>query len=55
MDCAGFDLLRTEERPGRSGPRAVKRRPKNFRLLTKPRREMVVERYRKKSSKHAPI
>jgi hypothetical protein len=36
------------ERPGRSEPRAVKRRPKNFRLLTKPRHEMIVERYRKR-------
>ena len=39
-------------------PRAVKRRPKNFRLLTKPRPEMFVERNRKQSqkpSKHALI
>ena len=46
------------ERPARSEPRAVKRRPKNFRLLTKPRHEMIVERNRKqsqKSSKHALI
>jgi hypothetical protein len=28
------------ERPGRSEPRAKKRRPKNFHLLTKPRRKM---------------
>jgi len=44
------------ERPNRSEPRVVKRRPKNFRLLTKPRHEMVVERCRKwsqKPSKHA--
>ena len=44
------------DRPERSEPRAVKRRPKNFRLLTKPRHEMVVERCRKWSqipSKHA--
>jgi len=27
-------------RPGRSEPRAKKRRPKNYRLMTKPRREM---------------
>lgn len=38
-------------RPDRSEPRAVKRRPKNFRLLTKPRHEMVVERCRKWSQK----
>jgi hypothetical protein len=44
------------DRPDRSEPRAVKRRPKNFRLLTKPRHEMLVERCRKwsqKPSKHA--
>ena len=28
-------------RPERSEPRALKRRPKDFRLLTEPRREMV--------------
>jgi hypothetical protein len=38
-------------RPERSEPRAVKRRPKNFRLLTKPRHEMIVERCRKWSQK----
>ena len=43
------------ERPGRSEPRAVKRRPKNFRLLTKPRHEMIVPRYRKKPSKQALV
>jgi len=50
------DLL--PQRPERSEPRVVKRRPKNFRLLTKPRHEMVVERCRKwsqKPSKHALI
>jgi hypothetical protein len=44
------------DRPNRSEPRAVKRRPKNFRLLTQPRHEMIVERNRKQSqkpSKHA--
>jgi hypothetical protein len=48
------DLL--PDRPDRSEPRVVKRRPKNFRLLTKPRHEMIVERNRKcgqKPSKHA--
>ena len=39
------------ERPGRTEPRAVKRRPKNFRLLTQPRPTMVVERSRKQSQK----
>ena len=38
-------------RPGRSEPRAVKRRPKNFRLLTQPRAQMIVERCRKQSQK----
>jgi hypothetical protein len=38
-------------RPERAEPRAVKRRPKNFRLLTKPRKVMVVERCRKWSQK----
>jgi len=38
-------------RRDRSEPRAVKRRPKNFRLLTKPRKQMVVERCRKQSQK----
>jgi hypothetical protein len=53
--CIANDLLL--QRPGRSEPRAVKRRPKNFRMLTKPRHEMVVERCRKwsqKPSKSAP-
>ena len=45
---AGDPLL---VRPGRSEPRVVKRRPKNFRLLTKPRALMVVERCRKQSQK----
>jgi hypothetical protein len=40
-------------RPNRSEPRAVKRRPKNFRLMTKPRHEMIVERCRKWSQKPA--
>lgn len=38
-------------RPDRTEPRAVKRRPKNFRLLTKPRHEMIVEPSRKLSQK----
>jgi Transposase DDE domain len=33
-------------RPGRSEPRAKKRRPKNYRLLTKPRRRMRVPPHR---------
>jgi len=37
------------QRPNRSEPRAKKRRPKNYQLLTKPRRKMVVSasRYKK--------
>lgn len=38
-------------RPERAEPRAVKRRPKNFRLLTRPRKDMFVERNRKQSQK----
>jgi len=34
------------KRPGRSEPRAVKRRPKPYRLLTRPRGEMIVLRYK---------
>lgn len=48
QSIAGDLLL---ERPERCEPRAVKRRPKNFRLLTKPRHQMVVERCRKWSQK----
>lgn len=36
------------ERPGRSEPRAVKRRPKPFQSLSAPRHEMVVEEHRGK-------
>ena len=43
------DLL--PHRPNRSEPRAVKRRPKNFRLMTRPRHQMVVERCRNQSQK----
>lgn len=38
-------------RPERSEARAIKRRPKNYRLMTKPRHEMVVEPNRKYSQK----
>ena len=34
------------ERPGRSEPRAVKRRPKSYQLLTAPRHEMKVTLHR---------
>ena len=39
---------RVPERPGRSEPRAVKRRPKSYQLLTAPRREMQVIPHRGK-------
>ena len=39
------------QRPDRSEPRAIKRRLKKYRLLTKPRKEMVVEPHRRYSSK----
>jgi len=34
------------QRPGRSEPRAVKRRPKNYQLMTKPRHEIFVPSHR---------
>ncbi len=34
------------ERPGRNEPRAKKRRPKNFRLMTLPRGEMIIDCHR---------
>ena len=40
---------RVPERPGRSEPRAVKRRPKPSQLLTAPRHEMKVIPHRGKS------
>lgn len=52
--CLLYEIVVTDPlilRPNRSEPRAVKRRPKNYRLLTKPRKEMVVERCRKLSQK----
>jgi len=44
--CIASDLL--PRRPGRSEPRAVKRRPKGYQLLTRPRKEMVVSPSRKR-------
>ncbi len=37
------------QRPGRSEPRAVKRRPKGYHLLTKPRHEMLVPSHRNRN------
>ena len=39
-----FDLVPC--RPGRAEPRAKKRRPKNYQLLTKPRKSMVLTQHR---------
>ncbi len=41
-------------RPGRSEPRAKKRRPKNYQLLTQPRAQMVVLPHRNRPSKNTP-
>jgi len=41
------------DRPGRSEPRAVKRRPKSYQLLTAPRREMKETQHRGKCAKLA--
>ncbi len=42
------------ERPGRSEPRAKKRRPKNFQLLTKPRSEMGNLPHRNRPKRKSP-
>ncbi len=42
-------------RPGRSEPRVRKRRPKNYRLMTKPRREMGPLPHRKFGVEFPPI
>lgn len=41
-------------RPGRSEPRARKRRPKNYQLLTSPRHQMIVQPHRNRPSKKHP-
>ena len=46
-----YDSITTKlipDRPGRSEPRAVKRRPKPFQLLTAPRHEMIEIKHRSK-------
>ncbi len=43
------------ERLGRSEPRAVKRRPKNFNRITKPRNEMGNMPHRNKTARQSPI
>lgn len=42
------------ERPGRSEPRAKKRRPKNYHLLTKPRKEMKIHGHRNRPKAKRP-
>jgi len=42
------------DRPGRNEPRAVKRRPKNYQLLNKPRHEMKVIPHRSKYQADKP-
>ena len=46
LDAIAGDLV--PHRPGRSEPRAKKRRPKNYQLLTEPRHEMKVIAHREK-------
>lgn len=41
-------------RPGRSEPRARKRRPKNYHLLTQPRGQMIVPPHRNRPTKNHP-
>jgi len=41
------------ERPGRSEPRARKRRPKNYQLLTKPRHKMKILQKRDRHKKQS--
>lgn len=43
------------DRPNRSEPRAVKRRPKSYQLLTKPRKEMRVSASRRKKLPITPL
>jgi hypothetical protein len=46
---AMFEVIANDlvpHRPGREEPRAKKRRPKNYHLLTKPRREMKISGHR---------
>lgn len=43
------------ERPGRSEPRAKKRRAKNYHLLTKPRHEMHVPSHRNRPRTNLPV
>jgi hypothetical protein len=50
LDAIAGDLV--PKRPGRLEPRAKKRRPKNYQLLTQPRRQMKVIAHREKY--HAP-
>jgi hypothetical protein len=42
-------------RPNRSEPRAVKRRPKSYQSMTKPRHEMIVSKSRRQKSPITPL
>lgn len=42
-------------RPNRSEPRTVKRRPKSYQMLTKPRREMCVSKSRRQKLTTNPL
>lgn len=52
LACLARDLL--PQRPGRSEPRAKKRRPKNYQLLTKPRHEIGNLPRRNRPQKNVP-
>jgi len=50
LDTIAEDLV--PERPYRREPRAVKRRPKPFQLMNKPRSEMIEIQHRSRYGKH---
>ena len=50
LDAIADDLV--PERPSRREPRVVKRRPKPFQLMNKPRSEMVEIQHRSRYGKH---
>ncbi len=52
LELIAGDLV--PERPGRSEPRAKKRRPKNYHLLTKPRKEMKIHGHRNRPKVKRP-
>jgi hypothetical protein len=52
LETIANDLL--PKRPGRVEPRAKKRRPKNYHLLTKPRKQMKVPPHRNRPNSRSP-